>query len=212
MKQKEEEESRYFQSVNRCFLELRGSPFFLTPREVDMIKEWKKIGIPLHIVQDGIKDFFAVQRKRPGRKRKMTSLAFCHPFVLRSYEAHKERIVGGKRRPHSQENKREELKKAVEEFLETCPKNYPNLRQVFSRALNLISRDSDEELLEELENEVETLAIGMISVAEREQIRNEVQAEFPDRSSHERERIQQLKEIKRAREKYAIPHISLFYY
>ncbi|UCE42111.1 MAG: hypothetical protein JSV17_03820 [Candidatus Aminicenantes bacterium] len=211
-KRSDEETSLYFQAVSRFFLEHRGSPFFLSAQEVDNIREWKNMDIPLPIVREGIKDCIVAHRKRPGRKGKILSLSFCRPFVLRSYEAYKERKVGGKRSPIRREDKRRELEKAVEGFLEICPDSFPGIRQVFSRVLNLISQDADEELLEDLESKVEALAIGMASEAERDQIRNEVRAEFGNRSSQELDRIQDLKLIKHIREKYAIPHISLYYY
>lgn len=170
------------------------------------------MGIPLQIIREGIKDCFVTQRRRPGRKSKISSLAFCHPFVLRGYEAYKERKVGSKRKPFQKEDKQRELKKAVEGFLAICPDSFPDIREVFSRVLNLIPKGSDEELFEDLENEVEALVSGMASEAERELIRKEVMAEFGDRNAQERERIQDLKLIKHVREKYAIPHISLYYY
>ncbi len=212
MRRSDEETSRYFQAVTRIFLEHRGAPFFLSAREVENIKEWKNIGIPLQIVREGIEDCFVTQGRRPGRKNKISSLAFCHPFVLRGYKAYKERKVGGKRKPVCRENKRKKLKKAVEGFLAICPDSLPDIRQVFSRALNLITQGSDEELFEDLESEAEALVSGMVSEAERELIRKEVMAEFGDRNAQERERIQDLKLIKHVREKYAIPHISLYYF
>jgi hypothetical protein len=189
MKRSDEETSRYFQAVTRFFLEHRGAPFFLSSKEIDNIKEWKNMGIPLPIVQEGIKDCFMAQKRRRGRKRKITSLAFCHPFVLRGYEAYKERKVGGKRKPIPREDKRKELKKAVEGFLANCPDSFPDIRQVFSRVLNLISQGVDEELLEELENEVDALAVGMASETEREQIRNKVNAEFGDNPPHPNNKV-----------------------
>jgi len=212
MKRSDEETCRYFQAVTRIFLEHRGAPFFLSSKEVDNIKEWKNMGIPLQIVREGIKDCFVTQRRRPGRKSKVSSLAFCRPFVLRGYEAYKERKVGGKRKPFRKEDKQKELKNAVEGFLAICPDSLPNIRQVFSRVLNLITQGADEELFEDLENEVEALVLGMASGAERDLIRKEVMAEFGDRNVQEWERIQDLKLIKHVREKYAIPHISLYYY
>lgn len=212
MKRSDEETSRYFQAVTRIFLEHRGAPFFLSSKEVDNIMEWKNMGIPLQIVREGIKDCFVTKRRKPGRKSKISSLAFCHPFVLRGYEAYKERKVGGKRKPFRKEDKRRDLKKAVEGFLAVCPDSLPDIREVFSRVLNLISQDSNEELFEDLENEVEALVSGMASGAERKLIRKEVMAEFGDRNVQERERIQDLKLIKHIREKYAIPRISLYYY
>jgi hypothetical protein len=212
MKRSDEETSRYFQAVTRIFLEHRGAPFFLSAKEVENIKEWKNMGIPLQIVREGIKDCFVTQRRRPGRKSKVSSLAFCHPFVLRGYEAYKERKVGGKRKSFRKEDKQKKLKEAVEEFLAICPDSLPDIREVFSRVMSLISQGSDEELFEDLENEVEALVSGMASGAERELIRKEMMAEFGDRKAQERERILDLKLIKHVREKYAIPHISLYYY
>lgn len=212
MKRSEVETSRYFQTVTRIFLEHRGAPFFLSSKEVDNIKVWKDMDIPLQIVREGIKDCFEAQRRRPGRKSKISSLAFCHPFVLRGYEAYKERKIGGKRKSFRKEDKQRQLKKAVEGFLAICPDSLLDIRQVFSRVLNLISQGTDEELFEDLENEVEALVSGMASGAEREFIRKEVMAEFGNRNGQERERIQDLKLIKHIRKKYAIPHISLYYY
>lgn len=212
MKRSDEETSRYFQAVTRIFLEHRGAPFFLSAREVENIKEWKNMGIPLQIVREGIKDCFVTQRRRRGRKSKVSSLAFCHTFVLRGYEAYKERNVGSKRKPIRRGDKRKKLKKAVEGFLTICPESFPDIRQVFSRVLNLITQVADEEFFEDLENEVEALVLGMASGAEQDLIRKEVMTEFGDRNAQERERIQDLKLIKHVREKYAIPHISLYYY
>jgi hypothetical protein len=212
MMRNEEETSRYFQAVTRFFLEHRGVPFFLSSKEIENIKEWKKMGIPLQVVREGIRDCFMAQRRRPGRKRKISSLVFCHPFVLRGYEAYKERKVGGKRKSFLRDDKRKELKKTVEKFLTACPESFSGLRQVFARVLNLISQGADEELFEDLENELEVLVAGLVSEAEQELIHKEVMIEFGSRNAQERDRIQQLKVIKHIREKYAIPHISLYYY
>jgi len=76
----------------------------------------------------------------------------------------------------------------------------------------LIARGFDEERLEELENDVEALVIGMASEAERNQIRKEVMSEFGNKNLNDLDRIQNLKLIKHIREKYGIPHISLYYY
>jgi len=212
MKREDAEVSRYFQAVSRFFLEHRGAPFFLSSKEVEKIREWKNMGIPLQIVREGIKDCFVTHRRRPGRKGKILSLSFCHLFVLRSYQAHKERKVGGQRKPFHKEDKRGELKKAVERFLTSCPENFLDIRKVFSRVLKLISKESDEQILEDLELEVEALIIGMATELERKLIRAEVIAEFGDKKSQELVRIQDQKLIKYTRKKYAIPHIPLYYY
>jgi hypothetical protein len=212
MKRDDVETSRYFQAISRFFLEQRGAPFFLSSKEVEKIREWKNRGIPLQIVQEGIKDCFSTHRRRSGRKSKILSLAFCNAFVLHGYEAFKERKVGGKRKSSLEKDKKAELKKAIERFLDTCPEKFPDILKVFSRVMKLISKEPDEETLEDLELELEALIIGLASQTERKQIRDEVIAEFGDKNAQERDRIQDLKLIKHIREKYEIPHISLYYY
>lgn len=212
MKRESAEAGRYFQAVSRFFLEQRGAPFFLSSKEVENIKEWRKLGIPLQIVLEGIKDCFAYHRKKPGRKSKILSLVFCHSFVLRGFAAYKERKVGGQSKPFPKDDKRKKLKNAVERFLAHCPETSPGLKAVFSRILQLTSQGFDEEVLEELETEVETLVVESATEAEREKIRKEVMIEFGEKNSQEQERIQTLKLIKHVREKYGIPHVSLYYY
>jgi len=212
MKREDEENSRYCQAVSRFFLEKRGTPFYLSSREVENIKDWKDMGIPLQIVLEGIKDCFVAHRRKTGRKGKIMSLAFCQSFVLRGFEAYKERKVGSRRKPFHTEDKQKELQKAVEQFLTSCPESFPDIRKIFSHVLELIARGFDEERLEELENDVEALVIGMASEAERNQIRKEVMSEFGNKNLNDLDRIQNLKLIKHIREKYGIPHISLYYY
>lgn len=209
---REEETGRYLQAVSRFFIEHRGSPFFLSADEVDNIREWKRMGIPLQIVREGIENCFAARRKRPGRKSKISSLSFCRPFVLESYKAYKERKVGIRGRVVRKEDKRKQRKEEIGRFLAACPDRYPGIRQAFFRALDLVSQNADEELFEDLENEVEGLTPGMASEEERERIRTAVMADFGDISSKERDRIQHLMLVKYIREKYTIPHLPLYYY
>lgn len=212
MKRESAEAGRYIRAVSRFFIEQRGAPFFLSSKEVENIKEWRRLGIPLQIVLEGIEDYFAYQRKKPGRKNKILSLAFCHAFVLRGFAAHKERKVGGQDKPFPKDDKRKKLKRAVERFLAHGPDTSPDLKAIFSRILQLTSKSFDEEVLEELETEVETLAVRLATEEEREKVRKEVMMEFGEKNSQEQERIRTLKLIRYIREKYGIPHVSLYYY
>lgn len=211
-KRDDEEINRYFQAVSRFFLDQRGAPFFLSSKEVEYINEWKNQGIPLQIVREGIQECFLSHRRRPGRRGKVLSLAFCNKFVLRGYEAYRDRKVGSQTKLSHKEDKRLALKKAIDRFLDSCPEDISEVRDVYSRVLEKICEDQDERFLEDLELEVDALVIGMASEAERKLIRDEVQAEFRDKNGHELDRIQSLKLVKYIREKYAIPHLPLYYY
>ncbi len=212
MKRDDEKDGLYCQAVSRFFLEHRGPPFYLSSGEMEEIKEWKNMGIPLQTVLEGIKDCFAVHRRKPGRKAKIMSLAFCRSFVLRGFEAYKERKVGSQEKSFLEKDKQKELQKAVEGFLASCPQKFTDLRRFFLRVLESISSGIDEEVLEELENDAEALLIGMASEEEKELIQKEVLSEFGNEDPRELDRIQKLKMIKHIRKKFGIPHISLYYY
>ncbi len=204
--------SLYFQTVARFFFEQRGSPFFLSSKELDVIGSWEEMGIPVPVVLEGIRDCFASHRRRIGRRNKIHSLVFCRSFVLRAFEAYRERRVGNSRKPSREKDKRIKLKKAVKRFLDSCPDEIMDISEIFSRVKAILSQEVDEEELEALEQQVEKFLLEKTSDAIKERIQKDVILEYGDRKGQEHIRILELRIIKHMREKYKIPHISLYYY
>jgi hypothetical protein len=212
MSLKKNEIGFYFQTIERFFFEQRGSPFFLSSKELDVIAEWKKQGIPVQVVLDGISDCFTYHRKKPGRKDKIHSLVFCRSFVLSAFESYKERRVGSGLKGFAEEERKKQLKKAVDRFINTYPEEIRELREMFSRVKKLLSQDVDEESFEQIEQNVERLLIKKAPDSEKKKIRDEVRDEYPDKKGKEHAQILELRIIKHMREKYKVPHISLYYY
>lgn len=212
MEKSKDKTSLYFQTIASFFFEQRGSPFFLSSKELDVIAGWEEMKIPVQVVLEGIRDCVACHRRRPGRRSKIHSLVFCRSFVLKAFEAYKERKVGNSRKPSQEMEKKIKLKKAVELFLESCPEEIMDVCEMFSRVRDMLSKEVDEQALERLEQQLERLLIKKTSDSEIERIRKEVIKEFEDRKGPEHIRILELKIIKYMRKKYKIPHISLYYY
>ena len=212
MEKKRDKTSLYFQTIAGFFFEQRGSPFFLSSKELDIIASWEEMEIPVQVVLDGINESIAYHRRRPGRRKKIHSLVFCRAFVLRAFEAYKERKVGKIRKSSREMDKKIKLKKAVERFLNSYPEEIKDISEIFSRVKDMLSREVDEENLETLEQQLERLLVKKTSGSVVERIRKEVIEEFKDRKEQERIRILELKIIQYMREKYKIPHISLYYY
>ncbi len=212
MRRNKEEAGRYFQTVARFFLEQRGVPFFLSSQEVEIIAGWEKNGIPLQTVLQGIKDGFERRKRGLGRKHRALSLAFCQPFVAKAFEAYKERRVGTQRKPALKRDKRKNLQRAISLFLESCPEEILEIKQVYSRLQRISSKGFDEPMLEALEQEVEALLLQKASMEEKKRIRKDVLDEFGGSERKEIDRIVDLKIAKNAREKYKIPYLSLYYY
>lgn len=212
MEKTRDKTSFYFQTIAGFFLEQRGSPFFLSSKELDIIANWEEMKIPIQVVLEGIKDCITFHRTRPGRRNKIHSLVFCRPFVIRAFGAYNERKVGIGKKTSQEMDKKIKLKKEVERFLDSCPEEIRDISEIFSHVKEMLSGEADEKNLETLEHRLERLLIKKTSDSVAERIRKEVVKEFEDRKEKEHIRILELKIIKHMREKYKIPHISLYYY
>jgi hypothetical protein len=116
------EKSFYFQEIARTFFGLRGAPFVLSSRDMVAISSWEEEGIPLRIVLEGIERAFENYRKRAFRGRKIPSLSFCQPEILRTYAEFKDREVGRADKAEPREEKRKRIRLRSGGFLRPCPR------------------------------------------------------------------------------------------
>jgi len=210
---KNEKRSRYFQSIARHFLKLRGAPFFLSSKELDLIETWEKMKIPLQVVLEGIDRAFEKDRLKRVRKRKILSLAFCNLQVLKAFEQFKDRRVGTKNKVVGKEEKKKKAKAEVKRFLENIPCEIDYLREIFSQVLRLLSLNNiDEEELEQKEREIEALLFEKSLDPEKEEVKKEILAEYEFVEEEEFQRVFKLRLLKHLREVYKIPYVSLYYY
>lgn len=210
---KDKHRSHYFQSIARHFIRLRGAPFFLSSKELDLIARWEKTNIPLHVVLEGISKSFEKYRLKPGKKGKILSLAFCDFQVLESFGQYKDRKVGGKKRIAEREEKKAQVRAKVQKFLEDIPREINYLREIYSRVQKMLSlKRINEEKLEQMEERIEGILFEHSMNEEKERVKEEILAEYEFSGEEEFLRIFKLKLVKILREKYKIPYISLFYY
>jgi len=208
-----EKQSQYFQTIARRFIEQRGTPFFLSSKEVEFIAKWEKMGIPLRLVIEGIKETFISNRMKSGKKKKIMSLTFCDLYVQRAFEQHRDRKVGQKGITSAGGKRDERIRKEVERFLECIPDHLDYLYGEYVTVQKKLSQGNpSEEYLEQADKEIEELIIKNTSREERTKIGKEVEVEFPFENQEEFDRIFRIRLIKHTREKYKIPHISPFYY
>jgi hypothetical protein len=206
-------QSRYFQEISQSFIDLRGAPFILSSKDVMMISTWEETGIPLRVVLEGIRRAFEKYRQRHAGSRKIFSLSFCQAEVDRAFAGFRDRGVGRERQRVSRTEKAERARGEIERFLRNAPPEAGYLADVLRQALTAFSRRTPkEEELEKLEEKADDLILRRVSEEDREAARRRVEAEFAGRPKQEQERIVGLQLVKRAREKYRIPRLSLFYY
>lgn len=210
---KDTKRSQYFQTIARHFFRYRGAPFFLSSQDLDLIARWERMKIPLRTVLEGMRKAFEKSPSKRRDKSKIFSLAFCQHQVLQAFEQYKERRVGKEELLPEKEEKRKKAKDKVETFLKDIPPRMNSLRDVYSRALVVLSGENpDEEELERLEEEIESLLLENSTDKEVDEVKRKTRREHDFTSVEEFFSIWRMKLVKRLRERYKIPYISLFYY
>lgn len=209
---KEKERSFYFQEITKCFLLRRGAPFFLSPRDIALISHWEKTGIPLRVVLDGVEASFECRPAEQPRG-KVRSLSFCSGQVKKAFDRHREAKTGRQAAPQPRDEKRIKAGVAVRKFLESLPRDMPELGEIYALALKKMEkRNTREQEFDFLEEQAETALINRATSEDREEVGRLVRAEFRPCGEEEYQSFFRLKLAKFMREKHKIPHLSLYYY
>jgi hypothetical protein len=205
--------SRYFQDIAAAFFRLRGAPFVLSSRDMVLISDWEAAGIPLGVVEEGIRRAYENSRKSQPARGKLASLAFCDREVRRAFQQHRERRVGRSRAPVARGKKADKAAAAVRDFLETRVAGVDYLRPIYDRALGLLARRKGGEAdLEKLDTEAERLILERAVAADRAEVEKQVRADFPGCAPEELARLTAVELLRWVRARHAIPHLSLYYY
>ncbi len=205
--------SRYFQEIAQTFFDLRGAPFVLSSRDMVTISVWEEMGIPLRVVLEGVRRGFESYRKRHPQGRKIPSLSFCNAQVLKAFAQFRDRGVGRRRKEDSREAKKRKAKIEVERFLQSLAPGVSYLGGIYREALGILSRRAaDEERLESLQSQVEELILRHARETERARVEHRIRESWKGRPESEVRDLSRILLVKTLREKYKIPHLSLFYY
>jgi hypothetical protein len=76
----------YYLAIEEAFNRRRGAPLLLAPRDWALIGEWKRLGVPIPIVLQGIDSVFDAYARRPPSARRINSLSYCRQEVLGLHE------------------------------------------------------------------------------------------------------------------------------
>jgi hypothetical protein len=72
-----EEDATYYQSVEDHFVSKRGAPLFLSSEDWLLVRQWRRLGVPLRVVLRGITDALDTHAHSWGRARKVAKLTYC---------------------------------------------------------------------------------------------------------------------------------------
>lgn len=229
----------YFSEIEDTFIRRRGKHLWLSPIDWALMESWKERGVPLHVALRGIEHAFDSHEAKK-HKRSVKTLLYCEEEVEAQYAEWLESRVGSHDEPPKAEDADRESAFPRQAVLEHLGRSLEQLNQqrktaskeglgeVLSRAANLLSEIKDDyestaqpdaRKLEESLTGIERLLNGALRAgvsAERStEIEKEIKQQLrPYRAHMEKAVYQQTFDnllLKRLREQYGVPRLSLFY-
>jgi hypothetical protein len=76
----------YYVAIEEAFNRRRGAPLLLAPRDWALIGEWKRLGVPIAVVLQGIDSVFDAYARRAPTARRINSLSYCRQEVMGLHE------------------------------------------------------------------------------------------------------------------------------
>ena len=229
----------YFSEIEDAFIRRRGKHLWLSPIDWALMESWKERGIPLHVALRGIEHAFDSHEAKKY-KRTVKTLLYCEEEIEAQYAEWLESRVGSheeaqgaqeadQESPFPRQTVLEHLGRACDQLNQQVKTTSTDeLGHAISRATKLLSaiRDDyegaaqpDARKLEESLTGVERLlndALRRCSSSEQlAEIEKEIKQQLrPYRAHMEKVVYQQTFDnllLKRLREQYGVPRLSLFY-
>lgn len=227
----------YFTEIEDAFVRRRGKHLFLSPLDWALMETWKQQGIPLHIVLRGVERSFDSYESRP-RKRSVKTLLYCQEEVEAQYAEWLESRVGASEQTDDAETDQTRFSPtAIREHLTGCRnellrvselRKEDDLSEALERAAYLLQEIYNdvaenaafdtrrlEDSLTGLERMLNDAMLKVISASELDAIKSGVKEQLkPYRSHMETAVYNQTFDnllLKRLREQFALPRLSLFY-
>ena len=230
----------YFTEIEDAFVRRRGKHLFLSPMDWALMETWKQQGIPLHIVLRGVEKSFDSFEARP-RKRTVKTLLYCQEEVEAQYAEWVEARVGSSSHADNNEPDSDKTPfsfAAISEHLQRSRNSLAalarsrnkedDLSEALTRAVALlVDIESDfassatldtrklEDSLTGLERMLNDAMLAVVSVNALDELKKEVKDKLkPYRAQMEAAAYKQTFDnllLKRLREQFAVPRLSLFY-
>jgi len=228
----------YFTEIEDAFVRRRGKHLFLSPMDWALMETWKQQGIPLHIVLRGVEKSFDSYEARP-RKRSVKTLLYCQEEVEAQYAEWVEAHVGSSNASAEPESDKtpfsfaaisEHLQRSRNALSELAQsrKQEDDLSEALTRAIALLADiEKDfasgatldtrklEDSLTGLERMLNDSMLSVAGSSTLDEFKNGVKDQLkPYRSQMDAAAYKQTFDnllLKRLREEFAVPRLSLFF-
>lgn len=215
MDREDDRRSGYYQAIARAFLERRGAPFLLSPKDQAVLAGWEARRVPLRVVLEGLDRAFDGLKTR-GRGPKGVSLAACERQVDAAFAQYRERNAGGRSVPApgaARTGKRERARREIAQALSGLGPGDADLAAPLAEALRLLEAAApDEAGLERLEAAVEEALWARTTAADRAAAEAGLRREMGSRRPKDLADAVRRRAVQEARAARRVPHVTLFYY
>ena len=223
----------YFTEIEDAFVRRRAKHLFLSPLDWALMETWKQQGIPLHIVLRGIERSFDSYESRP-RKRSVKTLLYCQEEVEAQYAEWLESRVGASEQTDALDSNETKFSAAaISDHLQRChselirlsqSRKQDDLSEALMRAAALLQEIQEDTVLDTrrledsltgLERMLNDAILKVITTADLDALKSGVKDQLkPYRRQMETAVYNQTFDnllLKRLREQFSVPRLSLFY-
>jgi hypothetical protein len=215
MTEDDKDRSGYYQSIARAFLERRGAPFLLSPRDQALIATWEARRIPLRVVLEAVTRTFDDLRRR-GQPSRGVPLGRCERQVDEAFAQHRDRGAGGRASGAAsiKAAKPGRVREEIEKALQGPAAGDRGIAALLRAALTAINAPSgpDEAALERIEAGIEELLWTGATDAEKATAAAEARREFRGRPAAQIDAAARRLVVKAARATRRVPHVSFYYH
>ena len=230
------EEEEYFKLIEDYFIQKRGNPMLLSPKEWALIREWQEADIPVEVVLRSIDRGF--EKKKDDDFQTTVSLNYFQRIVKSEYKRHlksQEGLSDEERKPLAEEsaNVQQFLERLLRELQESSDQAGRAGNQAMSELLQGCREKLSGEVLKPfvenqtknlqrvehqlatLEKEIEKVLLQTVSDSQLNSFREDAMRDL--KSFEEKIELPVYQEmitralIKSIRKLYNIPRLSLFY-
>ncbi len=231
----------YFSEIEETFIRRRGRNLLLSPLDWALIESWQEREVPLHIVVRGIENVFDVHDKKPKNSRPIKSLFYCKDEIESQYatwltmqsgkakesveevQVSNVEVEATQNSLFSDETIAAHLEKLTAELNAAREKANGRLNEVLEKILRRIAgfRESSmnaeklEGELEELDKRLDAFLLKITDAETLDKMKAETAKQVKGYKNQMEADVYQrtfdLMLLKRLRQQYKIPYMSLFY-
>lgn len=214
-------ESAYGTALEEVFIAERGTPFLLSSKDWQLIASWRDAGIPVDTVIRAVRETFDKKRLR-GVTSKVSSISYCANAVEERWELERRGLVGTAAPAAATEggSPAERLARVVERLETVSTGHSGKARTAFEKALAKLralepstSFDALEEELVAIEGSLLKALAKTLDPAAREALAVGVAQDLGSPqglAGTAVERMRRLLEMRRVRQLFALPPLTLF--